>query len=70
MSKGPFAAMLVNPREVFAVLAIVLVLIAAKRIEIFAFLPLSAIAAIVCFAFAIYLSLRLFAAELEAMRRE
>ena len=62
--------MLVNPREVFAVLTVVLVLIAAKRIEVLAFLPLSAIAAIVCFAFAIYLSLRLFAAELESMRRE
>lgn len=62
--------MLVNPREVALVLFLVIGLIAAKQFPFLTFLPLTAITGVVCFAFAIYLSLRLFAFELDRMRRE
>ena len=62
--------MLVRPREVSVVLALVLALIAAKYTELAALLPLSHIAGVVCFAFAIYLSLRIYRAELARVRSE
>lgn len=62
--------MLVQPREVAAVLALVLSLLIAKHIPALAFLPLSHITGIVCFAFAIYLSLRIYRAELARIRSE
>lgn len=62
--------MLVRPREVALVLILVLSLIGAKYIPMLDFLPLSNITGIVCFAFAIYLSLRIFRAELARIRSE
>ena len=62
--------MLFRPREVVSVLALVLVLLAAKHVPIVAFLPLAHITGVVCFAFAIYLSLRIYNAELTRIRSE
>lgn len=62
--------MLVRPREVAYVLALVLFLLIAKHIPFFDFMPLSHIAGITCFAFAIYLSLRIYRAELLRIRSE
>jgi hypothetical protein len=56
--------------EVASVLALVLVLIIAKRIALFDALPLTSITGVVCFAFAIFLSLRLFQFELARIRAE
>lgn len=62
--------MLVRPREVAYVLALILALIAAKQVPFFEFLPLAHITGVVCFAFAIYLSLRIYGAELARIRSE
>jgi len=62
--------MLVRPREVSLVLVLVLALIAAKHIPLFDAVPLAHITGVVCFAFAIYLSLRIYAAELARIRSE
>jgi hypothetical protein len=62
--------MLVRPREVAYVLLLVLGLIAAKQVPALAFLPLSHITGVVCFAFAIYLALRIYQAELARIRSE
>ena len=62
--------MLVRFNEVFAVLALVVALLAAKHIAFLSFLPLAEITGIVCFAFAIYLALRIYRAELARIRSE
>lgn len=62
--------MLIRLHEVGSVLALVLLLIIAKHIPLFQSLPLSNITGIVCFAFAIFLSLRLFQFELARIRAE
>lgn len=62
--------MLVRIPEVASVLTLVLALLAAKHIPFFDFLPLAQLAGIVCFAFAIYLSLRIYQAELKRLRAE
>jgi len=60
----------VRLHEVASVLALVLLLVIAKHIPFFAALPLANITGIVCFAFAIFLSLRLFQFELARIRAE
>lgn len=62
--------MLVRVSEVASVLALVFALVVAKRIPFFSFLPLTQITGIVCFAFAIFISLRLFQHELARIRAE
>ncbi len=62
--------MLVRPREVALVLALIVALIGAKYLPFFDFMPLSQITGIVCFTFAIYLSLRIYSAELARIRSE
>jgi hypothetical protein len=62
--------MLVNPREVASVLALVLVLLVAKHLPFLAFLPLAHITGVVCFSFAIYLALKIYNAELARIRSE
>lgn len=62
--------MLVRPREVAYVLLLVLGLIAAKQLPSLDFLPLAHITGVVCFTFAIYLSLRIYRAELARIRSE
>ncbi|HEX4297751.1 MAG TPA: hypothetical protein VHZ56_06990 [Devosia sp.] len=56
--------------EVAAVLGFVLLLLIAKHLPVLSALPLTSITGIVCFAFAIFLSLRLFQAELARIRAE
>jgi hypothetical protein len=56
--------------EVASVLALVFILIVAKHVPVFDALPLTSITGIVCFAFAIFLSLRLFQFELARIRAE
>jgi hypothetical protein len=56
--------------EVASVLALVLILMIAKRLPFFDGVPLTNITGIVCFAFAIFLSLRLFQFELARLRAE
>ena len=62
--------MLVRPREVAFALALILSLLAAKHIPFFDALPMAHITGVVCFAFAIYLSLRIYRAELARIRSE
>jgi hypothetical protein len=62
--------MLVRLPEVASVLLLVLGLIIAKHVPVLSFLPLSNITGIVCFAFAIFLALRLFQSELARIRAE
>ncbi|MDP1731944.1 MAG: hypothetical protein Q8L54_12375 [Devosia sp.] len=62
--------MLVRLSEVVSVLALILALLAAKHVPAFDFLPLSHLTGIVCFAFAIFLSLRIYRAELKRIRAE
>jgi hypothetical protein len=62
--------MLFRSAEVVSVLMLVVALIVAKHLPLFAFLPLSQITGIVCFMFAIYLSLRIYDAELKKIRAE
>ena len=56
--------------EVASVLALLLVLLIAKQIPFFDVLPIKSIMGIVCFSFAIFLSLRLFQFELAKIRAE
>ena len=56
--------------EVVSVLTLVTLLLIAKHIPILSGLPLSQATGIVCFAFAIFLSLRIYRAELARMRAE
>ncbi len=56
--------------EVAAVLALLLILLIAKQIPLFAGVPISNVMGIVAFAFAIFLSLRLFKFELARIRAE
>ena len=60
--------MLVRLSEVVPVLALVLALLAAKQVPALDFLPLSQITGVVCFSFAIFLSLRIYQAELKRLR--
>ncbi len=62
--------MLFRSAEVLSVLMLVVALITAKHLPLFAGLPLSQITGIVCFMFAIYLSLRIYSAELKKIRAE
>jgi hypothetical protein len=62
--------MLFRSAEVVSVLMLVVALIIAKHLPIFDALPLSQITGIVCFMFAIYLSLRIYNAELKKIRAE
>ncbi|HWA18587.1 MAG TPA: hypothetical protein VG757_06285 [Devosia sp.] len=61
----------VRLHEVASVLALVLVLLIAKHVpQVAGLVPLASITGIVCFAFAIYLALRLFQLELARIRAE
>lgn len=60
--------MLFRLSEVVPVLVLIVALIAAKRVPIFDFLPLSQMTGIVCFSFAIFLCLRIYRAELNRIR--
>ena len=62
--------MLVRVREVGSVLALVVALLVAKHIPVLGDLPLTQVTGIVCFAFAIFLSLRIFQFELARLRAE
>jgi hypothetical protein len=62
--------MLVNPREVASVLFLVLGLLIAKHVPALEAVPLANVTGVVCFAFAIYLSLRIYRAELARIRSE
>ena len=62
--------MLVRVSEVAAAIAIVLAFLAAKHIPTLSFLPLSQMTGVVCFSFAIFLSLRIYQAELKRIRAE
>ena len=62
--------MLVRVSEVASVLALVVLLLIAKHVPVVNALPLTNITGIVCFAFAIFLSLRLFQFELARIRAE
>ena len=62
--------MLVRVREVGSVLALVVALLVAKHIPVLGDLPLTQVTGIVCFAFAIFLSLRIFQIELARLRAE
>ena len=60
----------VRVSEVASVLALLLLLLIAKQLPLFAGLPITNIMGIVSFSFAIFLSLRLFQAELAKIRAE
>lgn len=62
--------MLVRPAEVASVLALVLSLLIAKHVPLLSQVPLTNITGIICFAFAIFLALRIFQAELARIRAE
>jgi len=62
--------MLVRVSEVASVLALVALLLIAKHVSVVNALPLTNITGIVCFAFAIFLSLRIFQFELARIRTE
>ena len=62
--------MLVRVREVASVLALVALLLVAKHIPVVGDLPLTQVTGIVCFAFAIFLSLRIYQFELARLRAE
>jgi hypothetical protein len=62
--------MLVVPREVAYVLTLILSLLIMKHVPFFEFLPLSHITGVICFTFAIYLSLRIYRAEIARIRSE
>ncbi|HWV02294.1 MAG TPA: hypothetical protein VN109_14095 [Devosia sp.] len=62
--------MLVRVSEVASVLALVALLLIAKHVPVVNALPLTNITGIVCFAFAIFLSLRIFQFELARIRTE
>ena len=56
--------------EVASVLTLVILLLAAKRVPLLDTLPLTQVTGIVCFGFAIFLSLKLFQFELAKIRAE
>jgi hypothetical protein len=56
--------------EVASVLALVVLLLIGKHVPVLNALPLTNITGIVCFAFAIFLSLRIFQFELARIRAE
>lgn len=62
--------MLVRVSEVAPVLALVVLLLIGKHVPVVNALPLTNIAGIVCFAFAIFLALRIFQDELARIRAE
>ena len=62
--------MLVVPREVAYVLGLILSLLVLKHVPALDVLPLSQVTGIVCFTFSIYLSLRIYRAELARIRSE
>jgi len=62
--------MLVRTHEVVSVLALIVLLIIGKHVPIVNTLPLTSITGIVCFAFAIFMALRIFQAELARIRAE
>jgi len=62
--------MLVRVPEVVSVLALVAILLIAKHLPVVSALPLTQATGIVCFAFAIFTSLRLFQFELARIRAE
>lgn len=62
--------MLFRFAEVVSVLTLVIVLLVAKHVPIINEMPLAHITGIVCFAFAIFLSLRIYNAELARIRAE
>jgi hypothetical protein len=69
-SKGSLQAMLFRVSEVLGALALIVLLLAAKWMPVFAGLPLAQMAGIVSFSFAIFLSLRIYNAELARIRAE
>jgi hypothetical protein len=62
--------MLVRVPEVASVLALVALLLVAKHLPVVSDLPLTQMTGIVCFAFAIFMSLRIFQFELARIRAE
>jgi hypothetical protein len=60
----------VRLHEVASVLALIVLLLIGKHVPIVGDLPLTNITGIICFAFAIFLSLRIFQAELARLRAE
>ena len=62
--------MLFRFHEVVSVLTLVVVLLIAKHIPVVSELPLAQMTGIVCFLFAIFLSLRIYNAELARLRAE
>ena len=62
--------MLVRTHEVVSVLALIVLLIIGKHVPVVNDLPLTNITGIVCFAFAIFIALRIFQAELASIRAE
>jgi hypothetical protein len=56
--------------EVASVLGLILLLIIAKHVPVLGALPLTNITGIVCFAFAIFMALKLFQFELARIRAE
>ena len=62
--------MLVRTHEVVSVLALIVLLIIGKHVPVVNTLPLTHITGIVCFAFAIFIALRIFQAELARIRAE
>ena len=62
--------MLVRVSEVASVLVLVVLLLIGKHVPVLNALPLTNITGIVCFAFAIFLSLRIFQFELARIRTE
>ena len=60
--------MLLRISEVAAVLALVAAMLLAKHVPLLSLMPLSQMAGIVCFAFAIYLALRIYGEELARIR--
>jgi hypothetical protein len=59
--------MLFRIGEVVSVLTLVLTLVIAKHLPFLDWLPLSQATGVVCFTFAIYLSLKIYRAELERL---
>jgi hypothetical protein len=62
--------MLFRSVEVVSVLALVVAFLIAKHIPVVNELPLAQMTGIVCFLFAIFLSLRIYNAELKKIRAE
>lgn len=62
--------MLFRFREVVSVLTLIVVLLLAKHVPLASALPLAQMTGIVCFLFAILLSLRIYNAELVRIRAE